>query len=128
LDNALKFTERGMVACHLYRTADGRLCLEIRDSGIGISEEYLPHLFQPFSQEDSGNVRRFQGSGLDLALTLKYLELDGAELSVESERVKVRHLLFGSREIAKLTARKPLTDTEQTLRQLLLRLNRKEIY
>ena len=88
LDNALKFTERGEVACRLYRAADARLCLEIRDTGLGISEEYLPRLFQPFSQEQSGIARKFQGSGLGLALTRKYLELNGAEISVQSEKGK----------------------------------------
>ena len=88
LDNALKFTERGEVACRLYRGTGARLCLEIRDTGIGISEGYLPRLFQPFSQEQSGIGRKFQGSGLGLALTRKYLELNGAEISVQSEKGK----------------------------------------
>jgi signal transduction histidine kinase len=86
LDNALKFTERGGVACRLYRATGARLCLDIRDTGIGIGEEYLPRLFQPFSQEQSGVTRKFQGSGLGLALTRKYLELNGAEISVQSEK------------------------------------------
>jgi CheY-like chemotaxis protein len=76
------------VACRLYRATDGRLCLEIRDTGMGISEEYLPRLFQPFSQEQSGPMRKFQGSGLGLALARKYLELNGAEISVQSEKGK----------------------------------------
>ena len=88
LDNALKFTERGAVACRLYRASDGRLCLRIRDTGIGIGEEYLPQLFQPFSQEQIGDTRKFQGSGLGLALTRNYLKLNGAEISVESEKGK----------------------------------------
>jgi signal transduction histidine kinase len=88
LDNAIEFTEHGEVTCRLYRAADGRLCLEIRDSGIGISEEYLLHLFEPYSQEQSEGKREFQGSGLGLALTRKYLELNGAEISVQSEKGK----------------------------------------
>jgi PAS domain S-box-containing protein len=88
LDNAFKFTEQGGVACRLYRATDTSLYLEIRDTGIGISQEYLPRLFQPFSQEHSGTARKFQGSGLGLALTRKYLELNGAELSVQSEKGK----------------------------------------
>jgi two-component system sensor histidine kinase/response regulator len=88
LDNACKFTERGSITCRLYRAPDGTLCLEIRDTGIGISEEYLPHLFEPFSQERSGSVRQFQGTGLGLALTRKYLELNGAMISVQSEKGK----------------------------------------
>ena len=54
LDNAIKFTERGEVICRSYRAPDGRLCVEIRDTGIGISRKYLPHLFEPFSQEQMG--------------------------------------------------------------------------
>jgi PAS domain S-box-containing protein len=88
VDNAVRFTEQGAVTCRLYRAADRRLCLEIRDTGIGISEEYLPHLFEPFSQEQSGGKREFQGSGLGLALTRRYLELNGAEISVQSEKGK----------------------------------------
>ena len=86
LDNAIKFTGRGSVTCRLYRESDGTLCLEIRDTGIGISEVYLPHLFEPFSQERSGLARRFQGSGLGLALTRRYLELNGARISVKTEQ------------------------------------------
>jgi two-component system, sensor histidine kinase and response regulator len=88
LDNALKFTERGAITCRLYRAPDGTLCLEIRDTGMAISEEYLPHLFEPFSQERSGSSRQFQGSGLGLALTSKYLELNGAKISVQTEKGK----------------------------------------
>jgi len=88
LDNAIKFTERGEVICRSYRAPDGRLCVEIRDTGIGISREYLPHLFEPFSQEQLGNTRQYQGSGLGLALARKYLELNGAQISVQSEKGK----------------------------------------
>jgi signal transduction histidine kinase len=88
LDNAIKFTEHGRVTCRLYRATDGTLCLEIQDTGIGISEQHLPQLFEPFSQERPGNVRRFQGSGLGLALTRKYLELNGARISVQTEKGK----------------------------------------
>ena len=88
LDNAIKFTERGEITCRLYRATDGTLSLEIQDTGIGISEEYLPHLFQPFSQERSGTGRQFQGSGLGLALTQKYLELNEARISVHTEKSK----------------------------------------
>jgi len=88
LDNAIKFTVRGAITCRLYRAPDGTLCLEIRDTGIGISEEYLPHLFEPFSQERSDTRRQFQGSGLGLALTRNYLELNGAKISVQTEKGK----------------------------------------
>ena len=86
LQNAIKFTERGGVGIRLYRGADFALRLEIRDSGIGIDPAYLPKLFSPFSQEEEGYTRRYEGSGLGLALTRKYLELNEAELTVSTEK------------------------------------------
>ena len=60
--------------------------IEIRDSGIGMSEEYLQKMFMPFSQEDTGYKREFEGNGLGLALVKKYIELNRAEINVESEK------------------------------------------
>jgi signal transduction histidine kinase/CheY-like chemotaxis protein len=88
LDNAIKFTDRGAVTLRLYRATDGTLCLGLHDTGIGIGQEFLPRLFTPFSQEQSGNTRRFEGTGLGLTLVRKYLELNGARISVESEQGK----------------------------------------
>ena len=88
LDNAIKFTDRGAVTLRLYRATNGTLCLELRDTGVGIAQEFLPNLFTPFSQEQSGNTRRFEGTGLGLTLVRKYLELNGASISVESEKNK----------------------------------------
>ena len=86
LDNAIKFTDRGAVTLRLYRATDGTLSLELHDTGIGIGQEFLPKLFTPFSQEQSGNTRRFEGTGLGLTLVRKYLELNSSRISVESEK------------------------------------------
>ncbi len=83
LSNAIKFTERGSVTARLFR-ADGALRIEVRDTGVGIDPSYLPHLFEPFSQQHSGYSRPFEGTGLGLALTRGYLQLNRANLSVES--------------------------------------------
>ena len=88
LQNAIKFTERGEVSVHLGRDASAALCLEVRDTGVGIDAAYLPHIFEVFSQEDPGLTRSFEGVGLGLALVKKYLELNGAELKVTSEKSK----------------------------------------
>lgn len=88
LDNSIKFTDRGAVTLRLYRATDGTLCLELRDTGVGIAQEFLPKLFTPFSQEQSGNTRRFEGTGLGLSLTRRFLELNDAQISVESEEGK----------------------------------------
>ena len=61
-------------------TNDGELCLEVRDSGVGIDAKFLPKLFQPFVQEDSGFSRKFEGSGLGLALTKRFLEANHARI------------------------------------------------
>ncbi len=86
LSNSIKFTFQGTVSVRLYRNPSGPLVLEIRDTGIGIAKDYLPNLFKPFSQEESGYQRPFEGSGLGLALVKNYLGLNGAQLNVESEK------------------------------------------
>ena len=87
LTNAIKFTESGgEIALRQYRDSAGILCLQVRDSGIGIAPEYLPHLFEPFSQESTGDTRRYQGAGLGLALVKCYLDLNGASVTVQSEK------------------------------------------
>jgi len=63
---------------------DEFLELEVVDTGIGISVEALPMLFQPFSQIDSGLARRFEGTGLGLALVKLLAELHGGTVAVES--------------------------------------------
>src|SRR5207249_4282355 len=61
LDNAIKFTQQGLVAVWLGRSPDGRLCLEVRDTGVGIDPAYLPHIYDAFSQERLGSARPFEG-------------------------------------------------------------------
>ncbi len=56
----------------------------VRDNGIGISEEYLPHIFESFTREEKTTVNRIQGTGLGLAITAKIVELMGGTISVKS--------------------------------------------
>jgi signal transduction histidine kinase len=84
LQNAIKFTECGEVAVRLRRDASAALCLEVRDTSVGIDADYLPHIFEAFSQENPGLTRRFEGVGLGLSLVRKYLALNGAEIAVAS--------------------------------------------
>ena len=84
IGNAIKFTERGWVEVRQFRDK-GELCLELRDTGVGIDAKFLPKLFQPFIQEDSGFGRKFEGSGLGLAVTKRFLDAI-AESSVCSRR------------------------------------------
>jgi signal transduction histidine kinase/CheY-like chemotaxis protein len=87
--NAVKFTERGGVRIAVsllgqWRDGLPAVKTEIIDTGIGISEDVLPHLFQPFSQADGSTSRRFGGTGLGLAITRDFAERLGGELTVRS--------------------------------------------
>jgi signal transduction histidine kinase/AmiR/NasT family two-component response regulator len=83
LGNAVKFTEAGEVAVRLDH-ADGRLRVEIRDTGIGIAPEVRERLFEPFVQGDASSTRRFGGSGLGLAICRRVADAMGGTLDVES--------------------------------------------
>jgi light-regulated signal transduction histidine kinase (bacteriophytochrome) len=86
IDNAIKFTDRGEIVLGLNRDSSGTLNLEVRDTGIGIDSDYLPRLFEPFSQEQAGHSRRFEGAGLGLAFARKCVELGGARISAASRK------------------------------------------
>ena len=85
-DNAFKYTNKGKVTVKLYKYSEGEIAVDIADTGLGISEEYLPHIFEPFSQEDTGDTRNYEGSGLGLALVKSCVELNNAKIKVISEK------------------------------------------
>lgn len=87
ISNAIKFTRKGGVTINSFIEKD-LLKIEVIDTGIGISEYYKNSLFTPFSQEDMGIKREFEGIGLGLALTKKFVDLLGGEIEVESEKDK----------------------------------------
>ena len=85
LNNAVKFTKQGFIEVELNVLADKDLAIcRIKDSGVGISSQYLDHLFQPFSQEDTNIGRNYEGNGLGLALAKRYIEKMGGSLLVDS--------------------------------------------
>jgi signal transduction histidine kinase/CheY-like chemotaxis protein len=85
LDNAIKFTRHGFIDVEVNVMEErGLATCKIRDTGIGISSEYLDHLHQPFSQEDLNIGRNYEGNGLGLALTKKYIEKMGGSILVDS--------------------------------------------
>lgn len=85
LDNAVKFTEEGRIVIAMRQTEE-RAFLEIRDTGIGIDARFLPHVFEPFTQESTGLERTHQGSGLGLTVSKRLLELMGGEIEVRSRK------------------------------------------
>ncbi|MBU1100911.1 MAG: PAS domain S-box protein [Bacteroidetes bacterium] len=84
IDNAIKYTNEGEISVSLNRSLNGSLFARVQDTGQGISKEYLPYLFEPFSQEQQGYSRKFDGNGLGMSLVKRYCEIIGAEISVKS--------------------------------------------
>jgi len=88
IDNAIKYTHKGKVEITINRNPRNNLYVDVSDTGIGIAEEYIPMLFTPFSREEQGYTRNFEGNGLGLALVKKYCELNGADIKVSSVKGK----------------------------------------
>ncbi|MGG6267917.1 MHYT domain-containing protein [Leptolyngbya sp. AN03gr2] len=85
LSNAIKFTESGSVTLTVRQVEDG-IDFEVRDTGIGITPADQEKLFQPFQQLDPGLTRRYQGTGLGLALSQKLAQLQGGNITVKSKQ------------------------------------------
>ncbi|TDU66454.1 PAS domain S-box-containing protein [Prosthecobacter fusiformis] len=88
LNNAIKFTEHGSVTLTTEMETTGPcpvLRLSVADTGMGIKEEDLNNLFQPFRQIDTGLARQHEGTGLGLAICRRLIALMGGEISASSE-------------------------------------------
>jgi two-component system sensor histidine kinase/response regulator len=120
LSNAIKFTSEGgqvtlrvMLDCNL-------AIIAVKDTGIGIAEQHIPLLFQKFQQLDTSYQRKYEGTGLGLALTKQLVELHGGWIGVQSKvgvgstfTVRLPSLPLSSDEAAP----KPPTPTEKSLIQ-----------
>ncbi|MBQ1291757.1 MAG: response regulator, partial [Lachnospiraceae bacterium] len=90
ISNAIKYTPEGRTVDLLVeetgpgRPGFNRYRFVIRDTGIGISEEYLPHIFDSFTREQNTTINRIQGTGLGLAITARAVEMMGGTINVES--------------------------------------------
>ena len=86
--NAIKFTDRGevTVGMELESSDDSGVVLHgwVRDTGLGITQEQLARMFQPFMQADSSTTRRFGGTGLGLVICRQLVERMGGRLWAES--------------------------------------------
>lgn len=89
IGNAIKFTAQGFVTLYLNAKESGenryRLALSVEDSGIGISGEDLPIIFEEFVQAKSQSGNKQRGTGLGLPIVKKLVELQGGEITVKSE-------------------------------------------
>ncbi len=84
LGNAIKFTPAGQVSVSA-RLQGQQALISVSDSGIGISEEAMPRIFESFEQADGSITREYSGSGLGLTITRQLVELHGGEIQVESD-------------------------------------------
>lgn len=85
MDNAVKFTLEGSVELSYERRGED-LFFEVRDTGIGISEENLGYIFEGFRQEIGGHQRPFEGLGIGLTLAKEVVERMGGKIYVQSQK------------------------------------------
>jgi signal transduction histidine kinase len=86
VSNAVKFTEQGTVSVRLAQgDGESRMNIVVADTGIGIHRDFLPHVFDRFSQEKTGTTRPHGGLGLGLAIVRQLVELHGGTVNVHSD-------------------------------------------
>ncbi len=88
--NSVKYTESGSVTLQIRELPSddpevGNFRISVKDTGIGMSSDYLPYVFDVFSRERNSTVSKIQGTGLGLAITKNIVELMGGTITVESE-------------------------------------------
>ena len=91
LGNSVKFTDApGEISFMVEQNAGSAdkasLRFTMKDTGIGMDREYLPKLFDAFSQEDNANTSKYGGSGLGMAITKSFIDMMGGQITVESEK------------------------------------------
>jgi PAS domain S-box-containing protein len=86
LHNAFQYTHIGEIEVVFRENEQKFLVIDFVDTGIGISEEFLPKIFNAFSQEESGHTRRYEGNGLGLALVKAYCDLSNIKVDIHSKK------------------------------------------
>ncbi len=91
IDNAIKFTDKGVVEVKITKSADCKIVVAVSDTGIGIDEDFQSDLFSLFMQEEQGYSRSYDGIGLGLAVAQKFAQINSTQINFESKKG------FGSR-------------------------------
>ena len=107
LSNAVKFTPKGGKVSVDFRRKNGFAELVISDTGIGISADFLPHVFERFRQAESTATRSHRGMGLGLAIVRHLIELHGGTVTAASD---------GENRGSTFTIHLPLGDDRKTAR------------
>ena len=84
IDNSIKYSSSGKIDIVVYKH-DSKTCVDISDTGKGMSKEFIDKLFTPFTQEEMGYTRRYEGTGLGLAIVKSFVEINRAKVKVKSE-------------------------------------------
>jgi two-component system phosphate regulon sensor histidine kinase PhoR len=82
-DNAVKYTDKGSVTVRL-ASREGRLVIEVEDTGIGIDADHLPHIFERFYVADKSRSKKLGGTGLGLSIVKHIVLAHKGEVSVRS--------------------------------------------
>ena len=84
VNNAVKFTAEGRITVNVKKLTGDTVRFEVQDSGIGISDDGLRHVFEPFVQADGTTTRRYGGTGLGLAICKQLADIMGGRIGVDS--------------------------------------------
>jgi signal transduction histidine kinase len=85
VDNAIKFTDQGSVDICFRSVEQNYIEFYVRDTGIGIAEEFLPQIFEKFRQIDSSTTRHHSGAGLGLYVVKSFVDVLGGTVAVQSQ-------------------------------------------
>jgi signal transduction histidine kinase len=88
VSNSIKFTEKGGIYIRILRLDKGHWTIEVTDTGSGIPEKEIPHIFETFRQVENTPTRRYGGFGLGLTIVKQLVELMEGEITVKSELEK----------------------------------------
>jgi PAS domain S-box-containing protein len=85
IDNSVKYTNQGEISITVSDTIESAI-IKVKDTGIGIPQESIDQIFEPFRQGSEGLTRKYEGMGLGLTITKKFVELIDGKISIESEQ------------------------------------------
>ncbi|MCK5110225.1 MAG: response regulator [Arcobacteraceae bacterium] len=94
MSNAVKFTIKGEIGIYVYKTDENKFRFEVKDTGIGLTQEEQQKLFQSFSQADGSTTRKYGGTGLGLTISKQLVELMGGKIWVESQKDTGSNFIF----------------------------------
>ncbi|MDD2563893.1 MAG: ATP-binding protein [Salinivirgaceae bacterium] len=126
LGNALKFTDVGNISFGIESITKQKVTFYVTDTGIGISSEQIPLIFERFRKIDNEKNRLFRGAGLGLAITKKLVELLDGEIWLESQlgigstfRFSIPNVISDSKEITNNLVKRSFADTTKRLNILI---------